>query len=78
MKLPRISEFFEGEDKRLSMTRLLAFMSFFPASFVLAISHTDTALGVYLGAYVAQLVGSKGADAYMQKVKNAISKSNHK
>lgn len=53
------------------MTRLLAFMSFFPASSVLAVSHSDTALGLYLSAYVLQLVGGKTADAYMEKVKNA-------
>lgn len=67
----RIVEFFENDDKQLSMTRLLAFMSFFPASSVLAVSHSDTALGLYLGAYVAQLVGGKGVDTWMQKVKNA-------
>lgn len=65
----RATQFFEGDDGRLSMTRLLAFMSFFPASSVLAVSHSDTALGLYLSAYVLQLVGGKTADAYMQKVK---------
>lgn len=69
MKLGRVAEFFEDSDGHLSMTRLLAFMSFFPASSVLGVSHTDNALTVYLGAYVLQLVGSKGVDAY--KVKNA-------
>lgn len=78
MSIKRVSEFFEGEDKRFSMTRLLAFASFFPASSVLAIIHTETALGYYLGAYVLQMVGGKTADAYMQKVKNAVSKPNHK
>ncbi len=78
MNLKRVAEFFEGQDNRLSMTRLLAFMSFFPASSVLAVSHSDTALTVYLTAYVAQLVGGKTADAYMQKVQNALPKLNRK
>lgn len=71
MNIKRVAEFFEGDNKRLSMTRLLAFMSFFPASSVLGVSHSDTALTVYLSAYVVQLVGGKTADAWMQKVKNA-------
>lgn len=64
-------EFFLGDGNVLSMTRLLAFMSFFPASYVLVTSKSDTALGLYLAAYVAQLVGGKYSDAYMSKVTNA-------
>ncbi len=73
----RVIEFFEDGDKRLSMTRLLSFLSFFPASSVLAVSHTDTALTIYLTAYVAQFSGSKWIDM-KSKVKNAAPKSTSK
>lgn len=68
----RAVEFFQDGDGYLSMTRLLAFVSFFPASYVLVESQTDTALGLYLGAYVAQMVGGKYSDAYMKKASNVI------
>ena len=58
----RLPEFFEAEDGRLSMSRLLSFMSFFPASSVLAYSHSDTALGLFLTAYVANYGVSKWMD----------------
>lgn len=68
----RLVEFFEDSDGHLSMSRLLSFMSFFPASSVLAVIHTEVALGIYLTAYAAQYVTSKRADALMKKVNNAI------
>ncbi len=66
----RVAEFFQDSDKRYSMTRLLSFMSFFPASSILIASHSDTALTVYLTAYVAQYGGSKWIDM-KGRVKNA-------
>lgn len=69
----RLAEFFQDGDGRLSMTRLLSFLSFFPASSVLAVSHTDTALTIYLTAYVAQYGGSKWIDM-KGRMKNAVSK----
>lgn len=64
--LTRWVEFFEGDMGRLSMTRLLCFMSFFPASYVLLKQPTDTMLGLYLGAFVASYIGGKGADVLMK------------
>jgi hypothetical protein len=59
-------EFFEDDSKRLSMTRLLCFLSFFPASYVLLKSPTEGMLGWYLGAYVLGYVGGKGADVLIK------------
>lgn len=61
----RLMEFFESDDKRLSMTRLTVFLSFFPSSYVLISTKSETALGWYLGAYVLGYVGGKGADIFM-------------
>lgn len=44
------------------MSRLLCFMSFFPATWVLLKNPTDAMLGYYLGAYVLGYVGGKGAE----------------
>ena len=59
----RLTEFLEDETERLSMSRLLCFMSFFPATYVLVSTQSDTALGWYLGAYVLGYVGGKMGDA---------------
>lgn len=63
----RIVEFFEGDDARLSMTRLLCFMSFFPASWVAITKPGEGTLGLYLGAYVLSYVGGKSADVFMKR-----------
>lgn len=55
-------EFFEGDDKRLSMTRLLCFMSFPPSTWVVVKSMNENTLGWYLGAYVMGYVGGKLGD----------------
>jgi hypothetical protein len=64
-------EFFQNNDGENSMSRLLAFMSFFPASFVLLWIHSVEALASYLAAYVTGYIGGKGADIFNKKVKNA-------
>ena len=61
----RLNQFFEGEDGRLSMTRLMVFLSFGPASWVVVNESSSETLGWYLGAYVLGYVGGKGADAIM-------------
>ena len=58
----RFKEFFEDTDSRLSMSRLLCFLSFFPATFVVLVTLSEDALGWYLGAYVLGYIGGKGAD----------------
>lgn len=60
--MERLAEFFEAEDGRLSMTRLLCFLSFFPASVVVLRDGTENTLAWYLGAFVLGYVGGKGAD----------------
>jgi len=60
--MSRWIEFFEGEGNRLSMSRLLCFMSFFPASVVVLYTESENALGWYLGSYVLGYVGGKGVD----------------
>jgi len=55
-------EFFEGEDGRLSMTRLMIFLSFFPASMVVLETADENTLGWYLSAYVLGYVGGKLSD----------------
>ncbi len=61
----RLVEFFEGDDGRLSMTRLLCFLSFFPATVILLRDGTADTLSWYLGAFVLGYVGGKGADVMM-------------
>ena len=69
MNLGRLVEFFEGDDKQLSMTRLLCFLSFFPSSTVVLMTKDDNALGWYLSAYVLGYVGGKIGDAIGRKNK---------
>ncbi len=63
----RYIEYFEGDNGRLSMTRLLCFMSFFPATWVVVQDGSENTLGWYLGAYVLGYVGGKGFDAMTNK-----------
>lgn len=64
----RCIEFWEGDDGRLSMTRLTMLMAFFPATYVLVINATSLniteILAVYLGAFVVSYVGGKTADNF--------------
>ena len=62
-----MKEFFQGEGGLLSMSRLLCFLSFFPATYVLCITKSAESLGLYLGAYVVSYVGGKTADALKRK-----------
>lgn len=64
--LNRWTEFFEAEDGRLSMTRLCVFLAFWPASYVVVVTHDVDALGWYLGAFVLGYVGGKFGDGFMQ------------
>lgn len=64
--MSRFVEFFEGDNGRLSMTRLLCFLSFFPSSFVVLKTLNENALGWYIGGYVVGYVGGKCADIGMR------------
>lgn len=61
----RLVQFFESDGGQLSMSRLLAFLSFFPATVVVLSTKTDNALQWYVGAYVTGYVGGKCMDAFM-------------
>lgn len=58
----RWREFFEADNGRLSMSRLLCFLSFPPATYVLVKNPTPEMLGWFLGAYALTYVGGKAAD----------------
>lgn len=58
----RLIEFFEGSDGRLSMTRLMIFLSFWPASYLLVTEGNEAMLGWYLGAFVGGYAAGKWAD----------------
>ena len=55
-------EFFRDDKGQMSMTRLLCFLSFWPASYVVMATKLPEALGWYLGAYVLGYIANKGAD----------------
>lgn len=67
----RCLEFFEAEDGRLSMTRLLCFLSFWPSSYAVVMAalkgDAEGVLGWYIGGYVLGYVGGKGADAFVTR-----------
>lgn len=58
----RTLEFFENDDGRLSMTRLLNFLSIFPATYVLIKNPVPEMLMWFVGAYMLGYVGGKVAD----------------
>ena len=56
-------EFFEGEGGGLSMTRLLCFLSFFPASLVTMRICNENALAIFVGTYALSYLGKEGIAA---------------
>ena len=69
----RIIELFEGAKNRLSMSRLLMFLSFWPASYVLIVEPTEGMLAIFVGAFVLGYIGGKGADIFMVNRKQTSS-----
>lgn len=63
----RLAQFFEDDAGRLSMSRLLCFSAFFPASYVVMRTLTDATLGWYLGAFTGAYGVGKAADAYKRR-----------
>lgn len=63
----KLLEFFQDNTGAFSMGRLMFFLSFFPASFVVLYTEDTDALGLYLGAYAVSYVGGKCADAYQDR-----------
>lgn len=60
----RIQEFWEADNGRMSMARLLQFLSFPPATGILIYMHTTEALSMYLSAYVLNGIANKGIDKW--------------
>lgn len=60
----RLWQFFEGEDGRLSMTRLIVLMTFLPATWVLL--DDGDQLANYLGFYVGGYAAGKASDVFMK------------
>lgn len=58
-----IRQLFEGENGFLSMTRLLCFLSFFPATYMAVKLMTENALTIYVGCYALAYLGGKVGDA---------------
>lgn len=65
--MSRVLEFFQDDNKQLSMTRLLCLLSFGPATAMMFMLKSENALLTYLGAYVFGYIGGKGADAWQQR-----------
>jgi hypothetical protein len=58
-------ELFEGNGRRLSMSRLLVFLAFWPSGWVLIGNPTEAMMGLFLGAFVLNYLGGKSADIFM-------------
>ena len=61
----RLTEFFEEDDGSLSMSRLVFFLSFFPAAWHVVTTHLDalTFVTTYAGTYVVSKHGGNLIDA---------------
>lgn len=59
-------DFFKDAKGGLSMSRLLCFLSFWPATYAMIKLNSPDALGWYLGAYVFGYVGGKFGEARNQ------------
>lgn len=57
-----ITDFFKDGKHMFSMSRLLCFLAFFPASYIVITNPNSPNLGLYLGAYAASYVAGKVAD----------------
>lgn len=65
--MTRLLEFLEDGRDRLSLSRLLSFLSFFPASWVLLELPSEGMLGIYLTAYGVAYLGGKGIDVMVSR-----------
>lgn len=65
--MSRWIEFFENDEKRLSMTRLICFFTLFPSTTLLLHTMSVEALGWYLSIYVGGYVGGKLSDKFGEK-----------
>lgn len=58
-------ELLEGNGRRLSMSRLLVFLAFWPSCYVLLSDPSESMMGLFLGAFVLNYIGGKSADIFM-------------
>lgn len=65
--MTRVLEFFEDDASKLSLSRLLSFLSFWPSSWVLLRMPTEGMLGIYLTAYGVAYLGGKGIDVMVSR-----------
>lgn len=65
-------EFFEDDAMRLSMTRLLCFLSFFPSTYLTMVLKTETALAMYMSTFALAYLGGKGIDLMTAKKENVV------
>jgi len=61
----RFVELFEGNGQRLSMSRLLVFLAFWPSAWVMLKNPSEAMVGLFLGAFVLNYLGGKSADIFM-------------
>ncbi len=64
----KVSEFFQGEDGCLSMSRLVFFLSLFPASYHVVMTHLDVMS--YITTYAAAYVTSKHGGTLITAIGN--------
>lgn len=64
----RCLEFFEGEDGRLSMARLLMFLTFWPSTvIVLADADDEVKFSYYLAAFCGVYLGGRIGDSFANR-----------
>ena len=65
--MTRLLEILEDDASKLSLSRLLSFLSFWPSSWVLLRMPTEGMLGIYLTAYGVAYLGGKGIDVMVSR-----------
>ena len=65
--MTRLREILEDDASKLSLSRLLSFLSFWPSSWVLLRMPTEGMLGIYLTAYGVAYLGGKGIDVMVSR-----------
>ena len=68
----RLIEFFEDKNGKLSFTRLMIFLAYFPSSYILIGKYHDSSLDIsfysaYLGGFVVGFIGGKVAEGISGK-----------
>lgn len=72
-----LREFFQDDAKQLSMTRLLTFLSFLPATVMMFLLRTETAYEWYLTIFVLHASVNKGMEVWQGKNNNKEGDDHH-